>query len=135
MSEADHTSQEPPEPTPIDPQLVDEQLSQLIGQLDGLSADLTELLLVQAEARVQSVTLVPIELDSDTAFDIARRRRRDWMNARAALVDVWRKIEVVANDLESDLDVVFSGDISTKDNNPVRFRGTTGRLQIGRAHV
>jgi hypothetical protein len=34
------------------------------------------------------------------------------MNVRAALVDQWRQIEVVANRLESDLDLTFSGDIT-----------------------
>jgi hypothetical protein len=75
--------------------------------------------------------LTPVDLDPAEALQIAREERLDWMNARAALVDAWREVQVRANALRSDLDVVFSGDISTTDNNPVRFRGTTGRLRVG----
>ncbi len=100
--------------------------------LSRLSSELLELSLAQARARVDTVpALMSIELDPQEALQIARENRRDWMNARAALVDTWRQIEVAANDLRSGLDLTFSGDLSTTDNNPVRFRGTTGRLRVG----
>ncbi len=104
---------------------------ELIELVDLLAGELLELSLVQARARLDAAMLTPVDLSPETALEIARRYRRDWKNARAALVDVWRQIEVTANDLESDLDVVFSGDITTKDENPFRFRGTTGRLRVG----
>jgi len=98
---------------------------------EELSKDLLELSLIQAQARLDAMTLVPVELTPEKALEIARENRRDWMNARAALVDTWRQIEVRANDLESGLDVTFSGDINTTDNNPVQFRSSTGRLRVG----
>ena len=98
---------------------------------DVLSAGLSALSVVQARARLDTITLTPVDATPEAALQVARLNRRDWMNARAALVDQWRQIEIAANDLESDLDVTFSGDISTTDNNPVRFRGTTGRLRVG----
>jgi len=106
-------------------------LRQLIDLVDRLSRQTLELSLIQAGARLDSIMLEPIELTSENALEIARENRRDWKNARAALVDAWRQITVVAEDLESDLDIVFSGDINTTDDNPVRFRGTTGRLRVG----
>jgi outer membrane protein TolC len=109
-------------------QPVPEELRNLVTRL---SAELLELSLVQAGARLDAVNLVPIELQSPRALEIARRLRLDWMNARAALVDIWRQIEVSANDLKSDLDVRFSGDMGTLGNNPVAFRGTTGQLRVG----
>ncbi|MBN2474387.1 MAG: hypothetical protein JXB62_07250 [Pirellulales bacterium] len=105
-----------------------EELKELVRRL---SDELLDLSLIQAGARLDTVTLKPVEIDSQEAFEIARIHRRDWMNARAALVDSWRQVEVTANDLQSELDVVFRGDLSTTDNNPVRFRGSTGRLQAG----
>ena len=102
-----------------------------IEQVDLLSGELLELSLVQARARLDAATLRPVDLGPEQALQIARRYRRDWMNARAALVDTWRQIEVRANELESDLDIVFSGDMTTKDGHPFRFRGTTGRLRVG----
>jgi len=87
------------------------------------------LLSAQLRARVETVDLVKVDLDTDTALEIARCYRRDWMNARASLVDAWRLIEFNADDLESQLDVVFSGDIQNLSDNPLNFRDTTGRLR------
>ena len=105
-----------------------EQLLELMSRLRG---DFSEFVLTQGRCRVESVILVPVELGSIEALDIARRNRLDWMNARAALVDTWRQVEVAANALRGDLNVVFSGDMSTLGNNPAQFRSTTGRLRAG----
>ncbi len=101
------------------------------NQLSEISADVLELTLVQARARTESVVLPPIELGADDALEIARHHRRDWMNARASLVDSWRLIEFNADDLESSLDVIFAGDISNTGDNPIRLSDTTGRLRVG----
>ncbi len=100
--------------------------------LANLLADLVqELALVQARARLESVVLEPIQLDSVTALEIARANRLDWMNNRANLVDTWRLIEFNANALMSDLDVTFSGDMGTVGKNPLDFRSGTGTLRAG----
>ncbi|GAG44889.1 unnamed protein product, partial [marine sediment metagenome] len=93
----------------------------LIGLIDATSKALLELSTTQARARLDSLTLASIYLEPEEALKIARQNRRDWMNARADLVDTWRQIEVRANDLRSGLDVTLSGDINTTDNNPVQF--------------
>ena len=87
--------------------------------------------LIQARARLDSVTLVDIQLDSDLAFEIAQENRRDLMNARAQLVDTWRLIAFNADALASNLDLVFAGDLGTVGDSPLRFRNTNGRLQVG----
>jgi hypothetical protein len=102
----------------------------LRDEVMGLSGHLLELTVLQARARTESVMLEPIEVDADVALEIARVNRRDWMNARANLVDSWRDIKVAADALQSDLDIVFEGDISNKGDNPVRLRGSTGRLRV-----
>ena len=107
--------------------------------LDELTIRLVETLiesystvpLLQARIRLEQIMLVPVDLASEEALQIARANRRDWMNARAALVDAWRQIELAANDLESDLDVTFSGDLGTTQQHPFRFRATNGRLRVG----
>jgi hypothetical protein len=99
--------------------------------LATLNADVLDLSLVQARARTESVQLVEVELSSSQAVEIARRYRRDWMNARASLVDSWRLIEFNADNLESSVDIVFSGDIRNSGTNPIRLRGTAGQLRAG----
>lgn len=100
-----------------------------------LAADVTDLLaevtLVQARARLETLSLAQIHLKAEDALSVARANRPDWMNARAALVDQWRQVEIAANALKSNLAVRFEGDLGTVGENPFRFRDTNGRLRIG----
>ncbi|MEY4565303.1 MAG: hypothetical protein RLY14_273 [Planctomycetota bacterium] len=97
----------------------------------SLSEDVLALQLIEARARTESIVLPDIELEPRDAVEVARRNRRDWMNARASLVNSWRAIELVADELESFLDVVFSGDIRNSGNNPLSLDSATGRLRVG----
>jgi hypothetical protein len=106
-------------------------LSRVPDTLVDLSSDVLELSLIQARARAESVTLLPVELDPAEALLIASRNRVDWMNARAGLVDTWRLIEFNANDLLSELNLVFSGDVRNVGDNPLDFRASTGQLRVG----
>ncbi|MHB1037293.1 MAG: TolC family protein [Pirellulales bacterium] len=110
---------------------VNASYAKLRDYLTVLSGQMLELSLIQARARLDASVLTPVELTSPQALAIAQQNRLDWMNARLGLVDSWRLIEFNANLLKAGLNVVFSGDINTTDNNPVRFRGTTGRLRVG----
>jgi hypothetical protein len=103
----------------------------LVDLATELSAEMAELSLVQARVKLDSVTLSEVALDPREAFTIARDERPDLRNARAALVDSWRLVEFNANALQAGLDLVFNGDLGTARNNPVSFRGQTGRLQVG----
>jgi len=112
---------------PHDDALVDA----LIATLTDLSGRLLELSLAQAGARLEAIVFEPVELTPEAALRIASVNREDWQNARAQLVDTWRLIYFNANDLLSDLDLVFSGDLGNEGDNPLRLRGTRGRLRVG----
>ena len=99
--------------------------------LAEFAEDVLALQVLQARARVESVILPEVDISPEEAINIAMQNRLDWMNSRASLVDSWRAIEVVADNLESSLDVVFSGDIQNATNNPLSLRGKTGRLRAG----
>lgn len=99
--------------------------------VEDISRELTELQLLQALARTESVELGEIDLTADKALEVARQYRRDWMNARASLVDQWRLIQFNADQLQSSLDVIFSGDLGNITDNPFKLRSTTGRLRAG----
>jgi outer membrane protein TolC len=88
-------------------------------------------ILVQARARLETVTVETFELSSQNAFEIALANRLDFMNARAALTDRWRSIQLTADSLQSVLNVTASGDLRTARNNPVSFRAPTGTVRLG----
>ncbi|MFT5526669.1 MAG: hypothetical protein ACI9HK_004648 [Pirellulaceae bacterium] len=123
-----HCEQFDTAPIPADVGELKKYLRGLVTELSGL---LLELSLYQAETRLDTMKLVPVQLQPEVALEVAREQRLDWMNARANLVDSWRQIEFDANALQSDLDLVISGDIRTKGDNPVKFRGDTGQLRFG----
>jgi hypothetical protein len=108
-----------------------EAFTRATSLVQRLSDDLADMWLIQAKARVESIVLSPIEVDELTAYRVAADNRLDWMNARAGLVDTWRLIQFNANGLESELNVVFSGDMGTIGDNPVKFDAATGRLRVG----
>jgi hypothetical protein len=101
------------------------------GLLSELSDDVLDLSLVQARAKTDTVQLESVDLRWQQAVEIACRWRRDWMNARASLVDSWRLIEFNADNLESTLDVVFEGDVRNTGDNPLNLNATNGRLRAG----
>jgi len=92
---------------------------------------LGELTLVEARARLETISVESIELSSTDALAIARANRLDWMNNRAALVDTWRLIEFNGNRLESNLDVVLNGEMGTVGDNAVKFRARDTTMSAG----
>jgi hypothetical protein len=109
----------------------EQRRTELISALTPISGQLLELSLIQARARLDSIAFEPVELTPEEGFCIASHHRLDWMNARASLTDTWRLIAFNAADLQSDLDIVFSGDIGNVGDNPLRLRGSNGRLSVG----
>lgn len=103
----------------------------LLDATTELSGVLLDTMLTQASVRLEAVELVPLEVSEPQAFETARQHRLDWMNARANLVDAWRKIEFEGNALQSDLNVFVNGDLGTRGDNPVEFTAEKGRLRMG----
>ncbi len=101
---------------------------ELVNLSSSLSGMTQELSLVQARARLESITIDPVMLNPKRAIDIARANRLDWMNNRMSLVDTWRLIYYNANALKSGLSVSFNGAVNTTNKNPLNFNGNTGSL-------
>ncbi len=96
-----------------------------------LSGVLLDAMLTQASVQLEGIELVPVEISESQAVETARNHRLDWMNARANLVDAWRKIEFTGNALQSGLDVIIKGEMGTRGDNPVAFTPDKGRLEMG----
>ncbi len=107
--------------------LEEEELLKLIK----ISNDALELSLVQTSARAESITLIPVDLSVEQAYETASKNRLDWMNQRAGIMDQWRLISYNADNLESDLDIVLYGGIGNTGDNPLKFRDTAGTLKAG----
>ncbi len=108
----------------------------ILGSQDliaSISQDVLAIQLIQARARTEAAILPEVDLEPRDALEIARTNRRDWLNNRAALVNSWRSIEFVADDLESFLDFTVAGDVQNVGDNPLALRSSTGRLRVGLA--
>ncbi len=108
-----------------------ETVDGLSGWVQSYILLVERLALVPAQARLEVVTVDDVELDAETAFQIALQNRLDFMNGRAALVDRWRAIQVAADALQSNLSITGSGNVGTGKNNPVDFRASTSSLRLG----
>ena len=79
-------------------------------------------------------SLDPLPFDAQQAETIALENRLDLMNARAALVDYWRKVAVSANGLLGILDLKYTGDWHTPDplasSHPLDFRSQRSQHQL-----
>jgi len=111
--------------------IISEFQQRIPGQLSELNNLALEMSLVQALARSNSIEINDVTIDVEHAIRIARCMRRDWMNARASLVDQWRNIEFVADQLEAGVDLVFEGDVGNTGDNPFSLRLATGELRGG----
>ncbi len=106
----------------------------ILGSQDliaSIAENILAVQLVQARARTESVTLPDIDLTPRDAVEIARRNRRDWLIRRAALVDAWRSIELVADNLESVLNFSLTGNVANVGDNPFALHSSTGTLSAG----
>ena len=92
--------------------------------------ELMSLSLMQTRARLDAMTLVPVDVNTEEAFRTASENRLDWMNRKAQLVDTWRKIDIAADKLKGVFDLKLNGSIGTLDNSGVHFGKETGSLDV-----
>ncbi|MEM0970182.1 MAG: TolC family protein, partial [Verrucomicrobiota bacterium] len=115
----------------IPPDQIERARSQIVEKTTELSSLLLELSLIQAAARLESVTLQSIDISYDHSLTLAEDLRLDWMNARARLMDSWRRIAVDAEALKSGLNLIVNGEIPTVGNSAEDFSRDSARLRFG----
>ncbi|MEX0725836.1 MAG: TolC family protein, partial [Planctomycetaceae bacterium] len=125
----------------LDEHLADDMLPQNQRQVEArVIADLREDLLkvtqnlqvILVGIRVEMIELNPFDMDLEEAIEYAIENRLDLMNARAAVMDARRAVEVAANQLEAVLDVVVEGDIGTPaGTRPFDFRAMRSTFRTG----
>ena len=80
-----------------------------------------ELFVAQNQARVFAIDLIGLEIDQDAAVEYAIENRLDLMNTKAQLTDAFRRVEISANALQSQLDVGATANLNTDPNKPNAF--------------
>lgn len=68
-----------------------------------LREEVSSLVIYQTQIRLFLIDVVPIPVDQDTAVTYAHQNRLDQMNRHAQVVDAFRKVEVAADALQSEL--------------------------------
>lgn len=115
-------------PLAVDDRIV--LLAQLIDMRQDLLLAVQNAAVIQVSSRVELIEIAEFDLPLDVATKIALEQRLDLMNARARVMDSRRRIEVIANDLKSVLDIGVSGNLSTDPGgtDPFDFRSDTGQI-------
>ncbi len=101
--------------------------------ISSLQQDISNLFVTQTKIRLFLIDINPVEIEEDMAIKIALGNRLDLMNDRARVVDSYRRVEVAADQLESDLNLTASADLRTDPNrdNGIRFDGESSRYNVG----
>ncbi|ADG69297.1 Outer membrane protein-like protein [Planctopirus limnophila DSM 3776] len=87
---------------------------------------------VQLGLRVELIKLADFDLAFDQVVELAMENRLDLMNQRAFVVDSRRQMEVAANRLQAQVNLVAEGDVGTSGGNkPFDFRGTNSQYRAG----
>lgn len=116
-------------------------LEEAIGS--KLREEIAELYVAQTQIRLFLIEIEPQAIPSETAITFALQNRLDLMNSKAIVMDAFRRVEVAADALQSDLDasgrVVIGSDRNSKSpfkldsanneyNVNLRFDGPLNRL-------
>lgn len=99
-----------------------------------LRSEVVELFLIQTQIRLFLIDINPLpELKSEAAITYAFQNRLDLKNSKATVVDAFRRVEVAADALESDLSLNGGIEIGSDptNNSPYRFDSSSNRYTAG----
>ncbi|QDV22310.1 TolC family protein [Aureliella helgolandensis] len=116
----------------VDPRIAAWSALQLaVGE--RLREDISELYVAQTQVRLFLINIDPQAIESESAITFAHQNRLDLMNSKATVMDAFRKVEVAADALESDLSVSGSVALGSdpSKNNPFRFDSSANRYRVG----
>ncbi len=115
----------------------EESVKAAIVALTDLHQDLLQraqgLIVVQVGMRSELINVNRYELGLDDSIGLALENRLDLMNQEGLVMDARRQVDVAANALKSNLDVVVAGDIRTEpgSGNPFDFSGRSSSHRVG----
>jgi outer membrane protein TolC len=92
------------------------RMVELVGR--RLREQLSEMYTAEIQSRVFAIELEPVALKQESAVQFALENRLDLMNRRSQVVDAYRRVEVAANNLRSQLDVNVQATLGTDPDKP-----------------
>lgn len=117
---------------PVEPELLaTEALQSAVGR--SLREELDEIYVAQSQIRMFLIEVEPLEVQEQRAITYAHRNRLDLMNSQATVMDAFRKVEVAADALQSDLSVKGSAELGSdpSKNNAFRFDSSANTYRVG----
>lgn len=109
-----------------------EDLTEAVGE--RLREEISELYVAQTQVRLFQIEVEPqLDIDQKQAISYAHQSRLDLMNSKAQVMDAYRRVEVAADALQSDLSltgtVALGGD--PDERNAYRFDANNNRYTAG----
>jgi len=98
-----------------------------------LRGEISNLYIAQTQIRLFLIDIDKIEIDQKAAVTFAHQNRLDQMNREAQVMDAFRKIEVAANALQSELNVTGQLGLGTdpSKNNAFRLDSSANTYRVG----
>ncbi len=111
--------------------LATEAMQEAVGR--QLRQELDELYVAQLQIRMFLIDIQPLDIREQQAITFAHRHRLDLMNSQAQVMDAFRKVEVAADALQSDLSVTGSVALGSdpSQNNALRFDSSANSYRVG----
>jgi len=93
----------------------------------------SEVYVQQTEARIRLLELPNFRADEKSSIEYALHERLDLMNRRAQVIDAWRQIEIMANQLQGVVNLQADMNLATKADNetPLNFSAEANRYRVG----
>lgn len=106
-------------------------LEEAIGS--RLREEIAELYVAQTQVKLFLIDIEPISIASETAITFAHQNRLDLMNSKADVMDAFRRVEVAADALESDLNLTGGVAIGSDagSNSPFKLDSANNRYSLG----
>ncbi|MCR9292268.1 MAG: TolC family protein [bacterium] len=98
-----------------------------------LRDEIAELYVAQTQIRLFLIEIEPYSIASETAITFAHQNRLDLMNTKAQVVDAFRRVEVAADALQSDLSIDGSVAVGSdpNSNSAFSFDSKSNRYRVG----
>jgi outer membrane protein TolC len=106
-------------------------LQEAIG--NRLREQIAELYIAQTQIRLFLIEIEPLKIDESVAIGFALENRLDLMNEQGRVMDAFRRVEVSADALQSDLDVTAAAELGTDPvkANAFRFDSSANTYRVG----